>query len=310
MLHRLPSADAQAHACPDQITEESILAFSTGNALPAINESTTPPEVCKLYAVLSQKYSESISQVQNLLRSMNKAWVQASVIAHQFHSNEPVSPNGPTPNPVTAAASLSTLAPAGIAVPSSGASMRVSAPLQELSRAAIASLNRQNKQFMREVFDRHAEKLGFSAKALASSLHANDPTVFPAEVSDSDAAKKLKEVDTSNKGYANFEEFCQASKVSSDQVGGESPAEDLFKRFADVKGLSAKALMVALKEVDAPVLLSSEGSSPEQIFRRADANLSGWVELAELDPPFLPFIFAMLCSSIWHQVHSCSCAAR
>jgi len=53
-----------------------------------------------------------------------------------------------------------------------------------------------------------------------------------------------------------------------------------FSRHADSKGmLSNKALMAALKEVEAPVL--TNGSSAESIFRRADANLSGAVDFDE-----------------------------
>ena len=97
-------------------------------------------------------------------------------------------------------------------------------------------------------------------------------------------------------GHANFEEFCRAAKISSD-AGAEtdtSAARDVFLRF--VKGLSAQELVAALKEVDAPVLLSSEGSSPEQIFRRADVNMNGSVDFAELDPPppMFPSLFAVM----------------
>ena len=59
----------------------------------------------------------------------------------------------------------------------------------------------------------------------------------------------------------------------------------MFLRF--VQGLSAEALVDALKEVGAPILLSSEGCTPEQIFRRADVNMSGSVDFAESDSPSL-----------------------
>jgi hypothetical protein len=89
----------------------------------------------------------------------------------------------------------------------------------------------------------------------------------------------MKRVDINNKGHTTFEELCQTAQISCDE--GAGAARDEFLRFADVKALSASALMDALKEVDAPVLLSGEGCSPEQIFRRADADISGSVDLAE-----------------------------
>ena len=64
---------------------------------------------------------------------------------------------------------------------------------------------------------------------------------------------------------------------------------DVFDRHAGSKGeLSAPELMTALEEVKAPVL-SSEGSSADSIFRRADANLSGTVDFAECDPDLQRF---------------------
>ena len=57
---------------------------------------------------------------------------------------------------------------------------------------------------------------------------------------------------------------------------------DVFTRHADCnskQGLSAAALMAALKEVHAPVVLSS-GSS-EDVFRRSDTKLSGSVDFEE-----------------------------
>ncbi len=160
---------------------------------------------------------------------------------------------------------------------------------RDLAESSMSSLKRQDKRFMGEVFSRHAKPLGLSARALVSALHAIDHSAFPAQVSDSDANCKLNEVDTSNKGYANFFEFCQAAKISCDAGTDTSAARDVFLRF--VKGLSAQALVAALKEVDAPVLFSSEGCSPEQIFRRADANASGSVDFAELDPALVLVIF-------------------
>jgi hypothetical protein len=58
----------------------------------------------------------------------------------------------------------------------------------------------------------------------------------------------------------------------------------VFDRHADSKGeLSAPALMLALKEAGAPVL-TADGSSQDNIFRRADANLSGAVDFDECAP--------------------------
>ena len=143
------------------------------------------------------------------------------------------------------------------------------------------SAARRDLAHMEAVFNRHAKPVGLSAKALVSALHAIDASSFSAQVSDADAKKLMKRVDINNKGHATFEELCQIAKISCDEGAEASPARDEFLRFADVKVLSAPALMDALKEVDAPVLLSGEGCSPEQIFRRADADISGSVDLAE-----------------------------
>jgi hypothetical protein len=145
------------------------------------------------------------------------------------------------------------------------------------------SAARRDLAHMEAVFNRHAKPVGLSAQALVSALHAIDASSFSAEVSDADAKKLMKRVDIKNKGHATFEELCQIAKISCDEgaEASSSPARDVFLRFADVKVLSAPALMDALKEVDAPVLLSGEGCSPEQIFRRADADISGSVDLAE-----------------------------
>jgi hypothetical protein len=191
------------------------------------------------------------------------------------------------------------------------------APCMALSAA------RRDLARMEAVFNRHAEPVGLSAKALVSALHAIDPSSFSAEVSDADAKKLMKRVDMNNKGHATFEELCQIAEISCDECdeGAEASPDDdgggdgdgdgddgdndeegaeasparapsdnakalesaraEFLRFADVKMLSAPALMDALKEVDAPVLLSGEGCSPEQIFRRVDADISDSVDLAE-----------------------------
>jgi len=170
-------------------------------------------------------------------------------------------------------------------LPTCDAVSRDVAEFQRLYDATVSSLQRKNKDFMGDVYNRHARPIGLSARALVTALHAIDPLSYSAEVADVDALKKLKELDSSNKGHCSFEEFCAACKVSSDEGADVSPARVVFLRLADVKGLTAEALMDALKEVDAPVLSSSEGRSPEQIFRRADANLSGSVDLSELETP-------------------------
>ena len=155
------------------------------------------------------------------------------------------------------------------------------APSVDYTTCMSLSAARRDLAHMKAVFNRHAKPVGLSANALVSALHAIDPSSFAAEVSDADAKRLMKRVDINNKGHATFEELCQTAKISCDEGAEASPARDEFLRFADVKVLSAPALMDALKEVDAPVLLSGEGCSPEQIFRRADADISGSVDLAE-----------------------------
>jgi hypothetical protein len=60
----------------------------------------------------------------------------------------------------------------------------------------------------------------------------------------------------------------------------------VFERHSDLAGgLSQSALMAALIEVDAPVLLSSEGASADLMFRRADASARGAVDLNECEMP-------------------------
>ncbi len=286
------STDVQAPACPAQITEEAILAFPNDIALPAIDEANAPHAVTESYAKLVQHYSESVSLVQSGMRSLNRAWDFACVLAQKFPLVQPASQALSLPDSVSEP-SPSAVAPAGTrsAVQSSGALARDPVLFHKLAEASISSLKRRDKLFMGEVFNRHAKPLGLSAQALVSALHAIDPSSFMAHVSDAASAKKLKEVETRNKGHADFEEFCQAAKMICAEGAGTSAASDVFLRFADVKGLSAEALLDALKEVDAPVLLSTEGCSPEQIFRRADANASGSVDLAESDPPLVLVIF-------------------
>jgi hypothetical protein len=143
----------------------------------------------------------------------------------------------------------------------------------------ITCCGRRDLAHMEAVFNRHAKPVGLSAKALVSALHAIDPSSFSAEVSDAAAKKLMKRVDINNKGHATFEELCRIAEISCDEGAEASPARAEFLRFADVKVLSVPALMDALKEVDAPVLLS--GCSQEQIFRKADVDISGSVDLAE-----------------------------
>ncbi len=68
----------------------------------------------------------------------------------------------------------------------------------------------------------------------------------------------------------------------------ESYMKTVFERHKDAEGgLSKTALMAALREVEAPVLSTSEGNSEDDLFRRADGNLSGSVDLSEcVVPPF------------------------
>jgi len=298
------STNVQAFACPSQITEEAILAFPSGIALPAIDEANAPPAVAESYAKLAEHYTASMHSAQTVMRVMNCAWHNACILAQKYPLVQPTSP-APLSNSVPQS-SPSAVAPAGNALQSSSTLARDPALFHKLAEASISSLKRKDKRFMGEVFSRHAKPLGLSAKALASALHAIDHSKFPAQVSDADAECNLKEVDASNKGYANFEEFCRAAKISSDPCAetDTSAARDVFLRF--VKGLSAQELVEALKEVDAPVLLSSEGCSPEQIFRRADADMSGWVNFSELDAPSCSRHFSLSCSSLWLQVHACS----
>ena len=62
----------------------------------------------------------------------------------------------------------------------------------------------------------------------------------------------------------------------------ESHMKAVFERHKDAEGgLSKTALMAALTQVKAPVLSTSEGNSEDDLFRRADGNLSGAVDLNE-----------------------------
>ncbi len=68
----------------------------------------------------------------------------------------------------------------------------------------------------------------------------------------------------------------------------ESYMKAVFERHKDAEGgLSKTALMAALREVEAPVLSTSEGNSEDDLLRRADGNLSGSADLSEcVVPPF------------------------
>ncbi len=56
----------------------------------------------------------------------------------------------------------------------------------------------------------------------------------------------------------------------------------VFERHKDVDGgLSKAAFIAALKEVEAPVLFSSDSASEDNLFLRADTNASGSVDLGE-----------------------------
>jgi hypothetical protein len=83
-------------------------------------------------------------------------------------------------------------------------------------------------------------------------------------------------------------EFTHTISVAQN-IADESFMRDVFNRHADCnsnQALSAPALMAALNEVEAPVLHSS-GSTEENMFRRADTNLSGAVDFEECENPYL-----------------------
>ncbi len=74
---------------------------------------------------------------------------------------------------------------------------------------------------------------------------------------------------------------------AAQKILDESHMRDVFDRHADSNSkreLSSRALIAALKEAEAPLVLSSASSfSEDDIFRRADANLSGAVDFEEYD---------------------------
>jgi hypothetical protein len=62
--------------------------------------------------------------------------------------------------------------------------------------------------------------------------------------------------------------------------------KELFERHKDVDGgLSQAAFIAALKEVEAPVLFSSDNASEDSLFLRADTNASGCVDQSECARP-------------------------
>jgi hypothetical protein len=86
----------------------------------------------------------------------------------------------------------------------------------------------------------------------------------------------------------NYAKFLALSADRRDK----SYMQAVFNRHKDVEGgLSKTALMAALREVEAPVLSSSEGASEDELFSRADSNLSGAVDLNEcVSPSFDAFV--------------------
>jgi hypothetical protein len=273
-------------------SEESIAIRAP--SLPPLDRSLLSAEQAAVAEHLQKEYQEAEAEAQDfmrtlkntIIRTMRKCWVKWNhlpILAGDFKTTSLLTsqidtPQNALPEPFTLAQS-----PTATCVQQhSNASTSDSAMFQILANASLSTLNLRDKQFMGKVFDRHARPVGLSAKALVSALSALHPSVFSAEISEADAAKKLKEVDTKNKGYCIFEDFFETTKkVGSHEVTKESAARAVFQQKADVKGMSAQQLVNALREVDAPLLLCSERRSPEQIFRLADANASGSVDLIE-----------------------------
>jgi len=64
----------------------------------------------------------------------------------------------------------------------------------------------------------------------------------------------------------------------------DARVEEVFKRHMrkkEERGLSQAALVAALQELDAPVLRSSDIVDEDELFRRADTNASGFVDVHE-----------------------------
>jgi hypothetical protein len=285
VAHPAAAAPDNSAAAGSAITVfDELVSCMRRTVLPPANSSHMSAPIAAQVAIMREKYSMVCDNVLYGIRNMQSAWSLLAAVS---------SPCDSPPEAVNMDALKAQifdlelqLAAASLAVDQTSSG----AHFQKLFDAAVSSLKRQSKEFMGDVYTRHTKPIGFSARALVTALHVFDPSTFPtpAEVSDGDAAKKLRELDSNNKKHCNFTDFCAACKLPSDADAETSPARDLFLRLADVKGLTAEALMDALKEVDAPVMSCNEGRSPEQMFRRADANLRGFVDFAELDPASPP----------------------
>jgi hypothetical protein len=106
----------------------------------------------------------------------------------------------------------------------------------------------------------------------------------------SDTDQTLSSLGSSVSITVNCVKKCQSAAQVALAVNAARKLKDeafmrcIFDRHADSKGeLSSPALMLALKEAGAPVL-HADASSQDNIFRRADANLSGAVDFAEWAP--------------------------
>jgi len=259
-------------------SEESITIRAP--ILPPLNRSLLSAEQTAVAEHLQKEYLEAEAEAQDFMRTlknahirtMRKCWLKwhhlPVLAADDFKTTTPRSSKIYTPQHAVQ--------------PHSSAPASDSTLFLKLAQASLSRLKLKDELFMGEVFHRHARiPVGLSAKALASALHALHPSTFTAKISEDDAAKKLKEVDTKNKGCCIFEDFYEATKNCGHEVTKEAAARDVFQKFIDVKGMSAQQLVNALTEVKAPFLLCSERCSPEQIFRLADANASGSVDLIE-----------------------------
>jgi hypothetical protein len=260
---------------------DNLLSCMGRIVLPPADDSHMSAPMTSQVTILRQTFTKAHGSALECIINMKSAWSLLSTVCIGFESPPAANMNALKSQICDLELQL---AEASLAVNKTSSD----AHFQKLSDAAVSSLKRKNKKIMGDVYNRHAKPIGLSARALMTALHAFDPSSFPADVSDGDAANKLKDFDIGNKGHCNFKDFCAACKSPSDADAETSPARDAFLRLADVNGLTAESLMDALKEVDAPVLSSSEVRYPEQIFRQADANLSGSVDFAESDPPSPP----------------------
>jgi hypothetical protein len=121
------------------------------------------------------------------------------------------------------------------------------------------------------VWDECSHKLSYDDQVL-SSLGSN--------ISITVSYAKKRQIASAPSAIAQFARAMNAARMLQD----EAFMRGVFDRHSDSKGeLSAPALMLALKESGAPVL-TADGSSQEDIFRRADANLSGAVDFNEWAP--------------------------